>query len=60
WMPSRGSHLAILRYADARAAADPRGTVLDFLDSAYRAGARRAGWDIDATRSPGGVTDPLG
>jgi hypothetical protein len=59
WLPARGSHLAILRYADARAAADPRAAVLDFLHSAYEAGARRAGWDTAATDSPGGVTDPL-
>lgn len=58
WMPSRGSHLAVLRYADARASADPRRTVLDFLNSAYEAGTRRAGWDTAATQSPGGVTDP--
>ncbi|WP_433422169.1 DUF5996 family protein [Microtetraspora malaysiensis] len=59
WKPLRGSHLAILRYADARAAADPRGTVLDFLRSAYEAGARQAGWDVAATYCPGGVTDPV-
>ncbi len=59
WMPSRGSHLAVLRYADARTAADPRATVLDFLNSAYEAGARRAGWDVAATYCPEGATDPL-
>ncbi|HEY9523582.1 MAG TPA: DUF5996 family protein [Thermopolyspora sp.] len=59
WMPARGSHLAVLRYSDARASADPLGTVLDFLHSAYQAGARRAGWDIEATYSPKGVTDPV-
>ncbi len=59
WLPQRGSHLAVLRYDDVRAHADPVATVLDFLDSAYRAGARRAGWDAALlVRSPG-VTDPL-
>ena len=51
-MDSRGAHLALLRYDEVRTAADPRGTVLDFLDSAYVAGARRAGWDLDALRCP--------
>jgi hypothetical protein len=59
WMPSGGSHLAVLRYADARTADDPRASVLDFLHSAYQAGARQAGWDIAATYCPNGITDPL-
>ncbi len=42
WIPHRGGHLALLRYDDARSADDPRGTVLDFFESAYVAGARRA------------------
>jgi hypothetical protein len=52
WTDSRGAHLALLRYADARVAADPRGTVLDFYESAYRAGAARAGWDTERLRTP--------
>lgn len=52
WIPSGSSHLALLRYDDARASADPRATVLEFLESAYLAGARRAGWDIDNLRHP--------
>jgi hypothetical protein len=52
WVPRGGSHLAVLRYDDARAAADPRATVLAFLESAYLAGARQAGWDIDKLRHP--------
>jgi hypothetical protein len=51
-------HLAVLRYDDARAADDPRAGVLDFYESAYQAGARRAGWDIQRLASPGGITDP--
>ncbi len=50
WIDSRGAHLALLTYEDARATADPRATVLDFLESAYRAGATRAGWDLAALR----------
>lgn len=57
WTDSRGSHLALLTYAAARELADPRGAVLDFWESAYRAGAGRAGWDVDGLACPGGVTD---
>jgi hypothetical protein len=59
WVPSRGAHLAVLRYDDARAADDPHATVLDFWESAYAAGARLAGWDTARLASPGGATDPL-
>jgi hypothetical protein len=52
WIESRGAHLALLRYDDARAAADPRATVLDFYESAYRAGAARAGWDVERLKTP--------
>lgn len=58
WEPSRGAHLAVLRYDDARAAADPRRAALDFWQSAYEAGASLAGWDADALRCPGGISDP--
>jgi hypothetical protein len=52
WVRRGGSHLALLRYDDARASADPRAAVLEFLESAYAAGARRAGWDVDKLRHP--------
>ncbi|MFI0444075.1 DUF5996 family protein [Actinomadura sp. 6N118] len=58
WIAQRGSHLAILRYDDARAQTDPRAAVLAFYESAYQAGARRAGWDIERLACPGGITDP--
>jgi hypothetical protein len=58
WDPRDDSHLAVLRYDDARAADDPRGRVLDFYESAYQAGARFAGWDIGRLACPGGITDP--
>lgn len=58
WVPRNGSHLAILRYDDARAEASPRDAVLDFLESSYRAGAELAGWDVDALSCSGGATDP--
>ena len=58
WDRRDGSHLAVLRYDDARTADDPRATVLDFYESAYQAGARLAGWDIQRLACPGGITDP--
>ena len=57
WVARNGSHLAVLRYDDARAEADPRATVLAFYDSAYRAGAGRADWDMAGLACPGGITD---
>jgi len=58
WADQGGSHLAVLRYADVRTHPDPRRSVLDFYESAYQAGARRAGWDLSRYASPGGITDP--
>lgn len=58
WLPARGAHLAILRYDDARQTPDPVGTVLEFLDSAYQAGAKLTGCDAERLASADGVTDP--
>ncbi len=58
WTARNSSHLAVLRYDDARAQASPRAAVLAFYESAYQAGARLAGWDIDDLACPGGITDP--
>jgi hypothetical protein len=58
WESRNGSHLAVLRYDDARAEDEPRATVLGFYESAYQAAARRAGWDIQRLACPGGITDP--
>ena len=46
WAESNGAHLALLMYEDVRNTADPRNTVLEFLESAYQAGAKRAGWEV--------------
>ncbi len=46
WAESNGAHLALLMLDDARNSADPRSAVLDFLESAYQAGAKAAGWDV--------------
>lgn len=51
WVDRGGRHLAVLRYDDARAETDPRRAVLNFFESAYRAGARLAGWDVPALAS---------
>jgi hypothetical protein len=49
--PFGSSHLALLPYDEVRNAPDPRRTLLEFLQSAYEAGAATAGWDADALRS---------
>lgn len=43
--------LALLRYEAVRSAADPKRTLLRFLESAYLAGAVAAGWDADGLTS---------
>jgi hypothetical protein len=40
-----GSPLVLLPYESVRTAGDPRATLLAFLESAYRAGARGPGWN---------------
>lgn len=50
---SHQAGLALLRYEDVRNAADsPEKAVLDFLESVYQAGAKKANWDIEALRLP--------
>jgi hypothetical protein len=38
----------VLPYDEVRATADPAATLLEFYESAYRAGAAVAGWDTAA------------
>lgn len=45
WSATNGSHLALLWYDQVRAARSPRTALLDFMESAYQAGAVAAGWD---------------
>jgi hypothetical protein len=59
WLERGGAHLAVLTYADVRAAPEPRDAVLAFYESAYRAGAARAGWSLDDLTCRGGITDPV-
>jgi hypothetical protein len=50
---SHQAGLALLMYEDVRNAADsPEKAVLDFLESVYQAGAKRANWDTEALRLP--------
>jgi hypothetical protein len=50
---SHQAGLALLMYEDVRNSADSPGkAVLDFLESVYQAGAKRANWNIEAFRFP--------
>ncbi|MEP6946961.1 MAG: DUF5996 family protein [Acidobacteriota bacterium] len=46
WTPDGG--MALLLYDDMRRDQDPRATILNFMESAYHAGAKTAGWDYKA------------
>jgi hypothetical protein len=54
WQDTGAGSLAILPYDAVRTSPDPHATLLAFYESAYCAGARRAGWDTAAfaTRPP--------
>lgn len=52
WQESNGSHMALLMYDDVRGSDDPRSKVLDFLEAAYGAGAKRADWHAEQFRMP--------
>lgn len=45
WDAANGGALALLAYDDLRQSSAPLVVLLDFLESAYQAGARTAGWD---------------
>ena len=47
WIELGSGSLGVLPYENVRTAADPRATLLAFLESAYRAGAREPGWNRD-------------
>ena len=51
WSELYGGTMALLPYEAVRSAADPRATLLAFLESAYQAGAGESGWDTDALQS---------
>ncbi len=47
WAESNGTHMALLMYDDARGSDDARSMVLEFLESAYQAGASKADWPTE-------------
>ena len=47
WNTENGA-MAILMYDDIRLKDSPKQAIMDFLESAYAAGAKRAGWDIES------------
>jgi Family of unknown function (DUF5996) len=47
WSAGPTGSLALLTHEDLRGQPDPRGALLDFLESAYIAGATTAGWDVE-------------
>jgi len=51
WRTQESGSLALLAYDDVRTSDDPEATLLDFLESAYLAGATTADWDVDALRN---------
>ncbi|CAN5657257.1 DUF5996 family protein [soil metagenome] len=51
WNVTNGSSMALLMYNDLRQMESPKAALLNFLESAYQAGARLADWDIEALRS---------
>ena len=59
WLPEGGT--AFLTYEEVRNGASPADALLEFMESAYQAGATSAGWDIEALRThpPEGVAAKL-
>jgi hypothetical protein len=47
WSDTGTGSLALFPYEDVRASDDPKATLLEFLQSAYEAGADAAGWNRD-------------
>lgn len=50
--------LAMLLYDEVRCADSPEKAVLDFLESVYQAGAKKADWNIEAFRLPSPEEQP--
>jgi hypothetical protein len=48
WGPAGNGHMGTVPYERIRTSADPQTSLLEFLHSAYDAGAGAAGWDVDA------------
>lgn len=52
WEMSNGSPMAILTYANLRQEENPRQALLDFMESAYLAGATKANWPVEDFKAP--------
>lgn len=52
WVLSNGSPMAILKYNSLFEVDDARKALLDFMESAYLAGATKANWDIERLKVP--------
>lgn len=52
WVDNNGSPMALLRYNDLIKEADPKKTLLAFMESTYQAGAKLAHWDIEGFTVP--------
>lgn len=59
WTALGSSSLALLPYETVRSAADPKATLLAFLESSYQAGAGAAGWDLEDLKSSWCPNPPL-
>lgn len=49
WLPEGGT--ALLTYEEVRNSSSPTKTLLEFMESAYQAGAKSAEWDFEALRT---------
>lgn len=49
WLPEGG--MALLTYEEVHKSNSPKGILLEFMESAYEAGAKSAGWDIEALQT---------
>jgi hypothetical protein len=52
WVDNNGSAMALLMYHDVIKEEDPKAALLNFLESAYVAGASLAGWKIEELSVP--------
>ncbi|MEQ8474357.1 MAG: DUF5996 family protein [Marinoscillum sp.] len=52
WVDAKGSPMAILTYNNLLKSENPYAALLDFMESAYTAGAKKANWDIAKLKVP--------
>ena len=52
WVDNNNSPMALLKYADLIKEKNPRKVLLDFMESAYQAGAKLAMWDVEGFTVP--------